>query len=84
MPLVGYVLSPLTVRDVSAMAVVTQLFGPKAVKAMLPPARAPFVALIVPPGPMPFVPGSLAVPSSVAESLSVLPTKHGLAEQLAW
>src|SRR2546425_9669819 len=63
--------SPLTVR-VSEKAMVVQLFGPKAVKLIVPPAAAPGVV-----GLMTGVPGSLAVPVNVAVSPIACPSWTG-------
>src|SRR5215468_5215915 len=71
-----YVPSPLTARVV-VNATVLQSFGPKAVKVMVPPAGPPAVV-----GLITGVPGSFAVPVSVAVSLMGLPSRTGPAPAL--
>jgi len=81
---VGYVPFPLTVLDVDAIATVEQSSGPYAIQLIDPGAAAPLVAPIdVYVAFVPFVPGALAALLSVAVSLNVLPTMHGLAEHVA-
>ena len=64
------------VTEVGPNATVVQLFGPKAVKVIMPPAGLPAVV-----GLMTGVPGWLAVPVMVAVSLIALPSWTG---PLAW
>src|SRR6266498_4813091 len=71
-----YVPSPLTVTVV-VNATVVQLFGPYAVKMMVPSAGAPSVV-----GLIAGVPGWFAVPVSVAVSLIGLPSWTGPAPAL--
>ena len=70
-------LSPETVTGdpVTVSPEALQLFGPLTEKVIEPPAAAwvPTVALIVPPGPTPSVPGCFAVPVRDAVSLMVFP-----------
>ena len=67
-----YVPSPVMVTEVGPNATVVQLFGPKAVKVIMPPAGLPAVV-----GLMTGVPGWLAVPVMVAVSLIALPSWTG-------
>src|SRR5215468_8246297 len=67
-----YVLSPLTATGDEVNATVVQLFGPKAVKVMVPPAGPPAVV-----GLITGVPGLFAVPVSVAVSVIGLPRVTG-------
>ena len=64
------------------LVAVAQLFGPKRLKVIVPPATPPKVTGCVgspiDPSPNPPVPGLFAVPVRLAESLIELPSKIGL------
>ena len=66
--------SPLTVNALEVKATVLQSFGPRSVKVIVPPARAPAVV-----GLMTGVPGWFAVPERLAVSVTGCPRSTELA-----
>src|SRR5438309_65239 len=67
---VVYVPLPMTVTAADVVASVVQSSGPYSLKVIVPPAAAPAVPVVLMTG----LAGWVAVPLSVAESLTVLPS----------